>query len=175
MSTQHNPFKPYRKTAAVLFATLLLCSLVVGALVSVASAATTPTPTPEPIDGKAPYYDGESESSDMTDWVPGDGNVTADGMLKMLGRIPAVFIGSGGVDPSGSGYVGVLLTGVVILAAATMGAVGTGVGVVGGSMLGMVLAFGMTFVGIVPGWIRPLLLFGLVGVPVARAVIEALR
>lgn len=148
--------------------------LAVTAFVAMASPAAAQS-TPQPIENNTTYYDGENGTTNMTGWVPGDGNVTADGLLNLLARIPGIFIGSGGLDPSSSGYQGVLITGAVIVGGTAMAAVGTGVGIVAGAMISMVLAFGLTIVGIVPEWIRPLLLFALVGVPASRAIISVFR
>lgn len=154
-----------------LVAALVVCVLAQG-LVAPALAQATTT---QPIEDDAPYYDDENGSTNMTDWVPDDGNATADGILEMIARIPGIFIGSGDMDPSGSGYEGLLLTGVIIGGAALMSIRGTGVGPVGGSMIGMVLAYGLTSIGMLPVWIQPLLLFTLVGVPASAAIIRVFR
>lgn len=146
--------------------------------------------TPQPIENESDYYDNETGETNTTDWIPGDGNVTATGMLDMISRIPGMFIGGGGgvdssgegvdpgeegVDPSGEGYQYILLTGLVIGAAALFATVGTGIGPVAGSMLGMVVAYGLTVVGIIPPWIQPLLLFTIVGVPASLAMLRVFR
>lgn len=124
----------------------------------------------------APYYEDEDGTVDGGDaWIPGDGNATATGLLGMIARVPSMFLGTGDPDPSGAGFEGVLLTGLVIAAAALFATVGAGVGPIAGSMLGMVLAYGLTAVGLIPVWIRPLLLFGLVGVPAAIALLRVFR
>jgi len=153
--------------------TLLAGLVALVALQGVVAPALAQTTTP--IEDDAPFYDDENGSTNMTGWVPDGGNATADGMLEMIARIPGIFIGSGDMDPSGSGYEGLLLTGVVIGGAALMATRGTGVGPVGGSMIGMVLAYGLTAIGMLPVWIQPLLLFTLVGVPASAAIIRVFR
>lgn len=133
------------------------------------------TPTPGPIETEAPFYDDENASTNMTDWAPDDGNVTADGIMEMIARIPGMFIGVGSQDPSGSGYQGFLLTALVIGGATLMAVRGIGVGPVAGSMIAVVLAYGLTLIGMLPTWIQPLLLFTLVGVPASAALIRVFR
>lgn len=158
-----------RKVAlTAVFAVLCLGSLV-------APTVAQSTATPQPIDEDAPYYNGTNGTTNMTEWVPNDGNATASGMLEMIARIPGIFIGSGDMDPSGSGYEGFLLTGLVVAAGGFFALVGTGAGPVASSMVGMVLAYGLTFVGLIPAWIQPLLVFTLVGIPAATAIIRVFR
>lgn len=153
----------------------VLTGLLAVILLSSSLAPVLAQSTPQPIESEAPFYDDENGSTNMSGWVPGDGNATADAVLEFLARTPGIWIGSGDVDPSGSGYEGVLLTALIIGGAALLAMVGTGVGPIAGSMIGMVLAFGMTTIGIIPLWIQPLLLFALVGVPASKALIQVFR
>lgn len=149
-----------------------LAVLAVSILACVAGVAAAQTDTPQPIEENASYYDDENGTTNTTEWIPGDGNATAQGMLEMVSRVPGMFIGTGSQDPSGSGYEGFLLTGLVIGAATLMATVGIGIGPVAGAMLGTVVAFGLTTIGIIPTWIQPLLLFTLVGVPASAAILR---
>lgn len=153
----------------------ILTGLLALVLLSSSLAPVMAQATPQPIESEAPFYDDENGSTNMTDWVPGDGNATADGILEMLARTPGIWIGSGDVDPSGSGYEGALLTALIIGGAALLAMVGTGVGPIAGSMIGMVVAFAMSTIGMIPLWIQPLLLFALVGVPASKAMIQVFR
>lgn len=152
-----------------------VAGLVIAILLNLGLGYVAAQNTQQPVANEAPYYDNESGKTNTTDWVPGNGNVTATGMLDMISRVPGMLIGTGDVDPSGSGYEGVLLTGLVISAGALAATMGIGIGIVAGSMLGMVLAYGMTVVGIIPGWIQPLLLFAIVGIPAAVAMLRVFR
>lgn len=151
---------------------LVALAAAVAAMALVGGVAAQQTDTPQPIEDNASYYDYQNGSTNTTGWVPGDGNASAVGMLDMISRIPGMFIGVGPDDPSGSGAQGFLLTGLVIGAAALFATVGVGVGPVAGSMLGTVLAFGLTTVGLIPVWIQPLLLFTLVGIPASAAMLR---
>lgn len=146
---------------------LFACVLAASAIVPAAAAQ-------EPIKTDAPFYDGENGTTNTTGWLPDGGNATADGMLEMLARIPGIYIGSGGLDPSGSGYQGILLLGLVIASSALFAMRGAGVGPIAGSMIGLTVAFGLTTTGIAPRWVQPLLLFAL-GIPVATAVIRVFQ
>lgn len=152
-----------------------IAGLVVAILLNVGLGYVAAQNTQQPVANQAPYYDNKSGSTNTSDWVPGNGNVTASGMLDMISRVPGMIIGTGDIDPSGSGYEGVLLTGLVISGAALAATMGIGIGPVAGSMLGMVMAYGMTVVGLIPGWIQPLLLFALVGVPAGVAMLRVFR
>jgi MFS family permease len=154
---------------------LLAVVLVLGAGLACLAAPAAAQSTPQPIENKSDYYNNETGQANMTNWVPGDGNVTLTGALDFLARVPGMFVGNAGQDPSGTGYVGVLLTALLIVGGVAMGAIGTGVGPVGGAMLGMVLAMGLSVVGLVPAWLVPLLLFAVVGVPVARAILDVFQ
>lgn len=157
-------------------ATILSVVLAVACLAALLSpVAAQSTDTPQPIDQEAPYYNDSNGTTNMTGWVPNDGNATGASMLEMISRVPGIFIGSGDMDPSGSGYQGFLLTGLIVSAAGLFAMVGTGAGPIASSMVGMVLAYGLTFVGLVPEWIQPLLVFTIVGVPAATAIIRVFR
>lgn len=160
-----------RKRRTLALVALMLSSVAL-AFVGGVAGQQTDTPTPGPIEDNASYYDNENESANMTDWVPEDGNASAQGILEMVSRIPGMFIGTGTQDPSGAGYEGVLLTGLVIGGATLFAVVGVGIGPIAGSMIGVVLAYGLTVVGLVPAWIQPLLLFTLVGIPAAAAMLR---
>jgi hypothetical protein len=161
----------YRNT--ILAALVVVAALAV--LTPAAAAQSTATPTEGPVEEEAPYYDDENGTTNMTEWVPNDGNATSAGILELFARVPGIFIGSGDMDPSGSGYEGFLLTSLFIGAGALTATIGAGVGIIAGTMLATVLAYGLTFVGMIPVWIRPLLLFTLVGIPAATAIMRVFR
>lgn len=168
MEVRMNENERRRRTLAMV--ALLISSV---ALVFVGGVAGQ-TDTPQPIEENASYYDDKNGTTNTTEWVPGDGNATAGGMLDMISRIPGIFIGVGPQDPSKSGAQGYLLTGIVIGGAALFATIGVGVGPIAGSMLGTVLAFVLTMpaIGLIPIWIRPLLLFTLVGIPASAAMLR---
>lgn len=157
-----------RRIASLFVATLLAVAL----LAPLAAALAPGVATAGNVAQKAPLYDGETATPNMTEWVPGDGNATAGGMLELLARFPGIYIGTGEPDPSGSGFEGVLLTGLVVAGAGLLAVAGTGVGPIAGTMVGLLFAFALTTVGLIPIWIQPLLIFALVGVPAARAILR---
>lgn len=166
--TKHRQLKA---TVAMLVAVLAVAGTVT-ALGPVESAAGA-TATPNASD-KAPYY---NNSSDVSDPDPGwwnGGNVTLDGVLDMFTRIPSYLIGTGQMDESGTGYVGTLLTGLIMAGAALVAVMGTGVGPIGGTIVAITVGYGLTDVGFAPPWLRPVLLFG-IGITAAVAIRRAMN
>ena len=145
---------------------LAIVTLILAALVAPAAAA-TPTNNSS-IDEKAPYYENVTAEDPDDGWF-NDGDVTLDGVIDMFMRIPSLVIGTGSLDPSGTGLTGVLLTAVVLAGSVLVTMMGTGVGPVGGTIVALTAAFGLTATGFAPQWIWPVLLFG-VGIVIARAV-----
>lgn len=113
------------------------------------------------------YYDDVTVDGPGDGWY-GDGNATLDQVVDMATRIPGYVIGTGEVDQSGTGFVGVLLTGLLMAGSAAGMIAGTGAGPVGGAVVALAVGFGLTSVGFAPAWIRVVLLFG-VGILAALA------
>lgn len=120
----------------------------------------------------APYYANQSSSVPNSSWYQGIDNATLDSMGQMATRLGPYFVGTGGMDPSGTGFEGVLLTG-IIMVGMFVGAVGMlPVGSVGGGVLAVVVGYGMTEIGLAPGWFRVILVFA-VGVIAFVAFLQA--
>jgi len=119
------------------------------------------------------YYENESTNTTGAGWVPGE-NATLDNILDMATRLGPTFIGTGGMDPSGTGYVGYLILSLVLVGS-TLGTMrGAGVGPVGGSIIGMTLAYGLVDVGLAPSWVKTILLLGL-GLATAVVIKRTIR
>lgn len=93
-------------------------------------------------------------------WVAGE-NATLDNVLDMATRLGPVFIGSGTLDQSGTGFTGILILSLTLVGSTLTAMRGAGVGPVGGSILGMTLSYGLVEIGLAPPWTKVLLLFGL--------------
>lgn len=128
---------------------------------------------PIAADAQADYYNDTNASDGAADgWFGDGGDPTLDQLVDMATRVPAYVIGTGEQDPSGSGYEGVLLTGLVMVGSAAMAIVGVGVGPVGGTAVGLTVGFGLARVGLAPPWLRVVMLFGL-GILAAAAIRRA--
>lgn len=107
------------------------------------------------------YYENETVSGpNSSNWF-GSGNATLDQLIDMGMRLPGYIIGTGGSDPSGTGYVGLLLTGLLMAGSAVGVIMGIGVGPVGGAIAALSVGFGLSRVGLAPAWVRIIMLFAL--------------
>jgi len=104
-----------------------------------------------------PYYENESGV------VQSDGpqNATLDNILDAAVSLTPTLIGTGEQDPSNTGFQGFLLTGLVFGGVAVAAMAGTGIGAVGGSILGIFASYAFVDLGYAPVWIKPLLLMGI--------------
>ena len=151
---------------ALLLTSVLLVGTVVVFLQPVGTSAAANNTTN--ISDQAPYYDNESNISNPDPgWFNG-GNVTLDGVVDMVTRIPGYIIGTGQQDQSGTGFIGVLLTGLLMAGGALGMIMGAGVGAIGGTIVALAVGFGLTTVGLAPAFIRPILLFA-IGILAATA------
>lgn len=106
------------------------------------------------------YYQGTVDVANES-WFAGVGDADLTSLGHLLTRATSYFVGTGDLDASGTGFQGILLTG-LLMAAGMIGAVASvGVGTVGGSVIAVVIGFGMTELGLAPAWFRVLLLFGI--------------
>jgi hypothetical protein len=103
------------------------------------------------------YYNNSSDyvSSDSPE------NATFANLLDAAISIAPTFIGTGDVDPSQTGFEGVLLVGLAYASVAFVAIGAAGVGPVGGTVLGSVVAYGLVDLGFAPEWVKVLLLFGI--------------
>lgn len=129
-----------RLSAAVL-GVVLLAGLLVG---------------PASVAADADYYNNSSRV------VQGDApaDATLDNILGLFVDLSPDIIGTGERDPSGTGFQGVLLTGLMWAGALAGAMIGTGVGPVGGGVVATTLAYGLVDAGYAPVWLKPILLFG---------------
>lgn len=148
-------------SAAVITAVALVVACV--ALTAVSGGAATAAALQEENNttvNNSDYYNGTMDV-DNESWFAGIEDANLNSLGKLATRGGSYFIGTGSVDESGTGFQGVLLTGVV-MAASMLGAVaGVGIGTVGGGVLAVVVGFGMTELGLAPAWFRVILLFGI--------------
>lgn len=150
---------PYGWTVFKLLVALMLVS---AGLMTVIGAAT--------MGAEASYYGNNSGVVQSNT----SANATFDNILdKVVGLSPS-FIGTGDVDPSGTGFEGVLLVGLVFATVSLGTMIETGIGPMGGLVVGTIVAYGLVDAGFAPPWVKPLLLFGIGFLAVAafRRVIQ---
>ncbi len=110
-----------------------------------------------PVAAQAGYYNNSSGvvQSDVPE------NTTLENILDLAVELSPSLFGVGEQDPSGSGFQGVLLVGLVF-AGVSGGLIGAaGVGPIGGTILGSLVSYGLVDLGFAPQWVKPLLLFGI--------------
>lgn len=142
----------------------LTTALVAVVLASSAILLGTGASLTDPVQGAEtvePYYENETASDGPESGWFGSGDATLDTIVDMFVRAPSYIIGTGDLDPSGTGYTGVLLTGVVMAVAAIGAIAGVGIGPVGGAVVALTVGFGLARAGLAPPWVRVLMLFGL--------------
>lgn len=88
-------------------------------------------------------------------------NANLSNIVGLAIQLSPDLIGTGEQDPSGTGFQGVLLTGLVFAGVSLGTIVGIGVGSVAGTILGTVVAYGLVDLGYAPPWIKPVLLFAI--------------
>lgn len=136
---------------------VVVLSIVAG---GVAAQETTTETNTSSIENNSDYYNGTIDVNSGP-WFDGIEDASLDSLGQMATRLGTFFVGTGTQDPSGTGFQGALLTG-VIMAAALVGSIASvGVGPVGGSVIAVVIGYGMTEVGLAPSWFRILLLFAI--------------
>lgn len=123
---------------------------------------------PMRVDAQADYYNDTNTTGAADGWF-GDGEPTLDQIVGMVTRVPDYVIGTGQQDPSGTGYQGMLLTGLIMIGASVSAVAGLGVGPVGGAAVGLTVGFGLARIGLAPPWVRVIMLFGL-GILAAAAI-----
>lgn len=111
------------------------------------------------ISTKAPYYANESSSVNNGTWYGDTENATLDSMGEMATRFVSYYIGYGGPAPDGAGFEGILITGIVMVAMFAGAVLMLPIGSVGGAVLAVVVGYGMTEMGLAPGWFRVVLIF----------------
>jgi len=154
------PDPPYGWTV---FKLVLALALVAGGLYTVATVATAQQ-------AQVDYYNNSSGvvQSNVSS------NATFDNILEQAVSLSPSFIGTGDVDPSGTGFEGVLLVGLVFATVSLGTMLETRIGPMGGLVVGTIVAYGLVDAGFAPPWVKPLLLIGIGGLAVAafRRVIQ---
>jgi len=130
----------------LLFLTVILAA--VGGFVFVMSSGAS---------AEADYYN--NSSGVVQPDVPN--NATLQNILELAVELSPNLIGTGEQDPSGTGFQGILLTGLAFAGATVASIIGVGVGPIGGSIIGAMVSYGLVDLGFAPPWIKPLLLFGI--------------
>lgn len=124
------------------------------------------------------YYNNSTQQDEASNttgagWIAGE-NATLENLLDMATRLGPVFIGSGTLDQSGTGFTGILILALTLVGSTLTAMRGAGVGPVGGSILGMTLSYGLVEIGFAPPWTKVLLLFGL-GIAAAIVIKRSVR
>lgn len=134
------------------------------------AAPSTPTPA---LDDVAPYYAENDTTIDNESYFEGRENATLENTTGMLVRVGPIVFGSGPAQ-GGVGDAGILLTGLFVGGIALGTVFGSGVGVVGGAVLGVTTIGGLASAAVLPTWFWPITLFGL-GTVLSIVVIRSIR
>lgn len=159
-----------QQAVAVGFALLACIAIATSALSGGAGVVSGNNTT---INETAPYYNNESGNVTAEGWVAGP-NATLDNIGDMATRFVSLFIGYGSLDPSGTGYEGVLIMGIIMGGVGLAAISGTRIGPVGGVILSMTVGYGLVGVGLAPVWVKTVLLFG-IGIVASVALRRTLR
>lgn len=138
--------------------------ILAGVLVPVAAA----TPTPPG------YYNNSSGTVSSGPWLSGLTDASLEDILELSVRVGPYVIGSGVAAQGGVGSAGVLLTGALLGAIVMSTGIRARVGPVGGAVMAVATTFAFVSVGVGPGWLYAVVLFG-VGLVATVALIRALR
>lgn len=111
------------------------------------------------ISGEAPYYSNESSNVNNESWYSNTENATLDSMGEMATRFTSYYIGYGEMAPDNAGFEGILITGVIMTAMFVGAVFMLPIGSVGGAVLAVIVGYGMTEMGLAPGWFRVVLIF----------------
>lgn len=155
-----------RKTAlggVAVVAALLLVMLVQVPAVAVAQDNDTN------VSDIAPYYENQTATPDVANWTDGRRDPTLANMTHYLSRIPSFVLGSGG-EAQGGGSATTLVFSVLLLGGVIGVATGSGVGAVGGVVLGVVGVAGFASTALLPAWLYVVLLFVVGGALAAVAI-----
>lgn len=87
-------------------------------------------------------------------------NATLSNIVSLAVDLSPSLFGVGEQDPSGTGFQGFLLVGLVFAGVSAGMIGGAGTGPIGGLVLGSLVSYGLVDLGFAPAWIKPLLLFG---------------
>ena len=170
MSEPHPTKKTTTRTLAAVTALVLLVAGLATLPGVVDGAAANDDTTTISVDEKAPYYaDHSNESADVGSWMSGRESATLANVTHFLTRVPGFLVGTGS---TGGGPTGMLLSGLIVLAAFLGTTLGTDVGPVGGTTVSVVAIAGLTSVGMLPQWLSAVTLFavGLVATKVFIAI-----
>ncbi len=126
------------------------------------------------LNDTAPYYNNSSSEIDEEAWFAGYENVTLDSMVGMAMRLGPFIIGTGPTIPGGVGYAGPIVLGLVVSAVFLGTVAGTGMGSEAGSVVALVVAYGLIEVGLAPEWVKVVVLM-LLGTVAAVVLIRAAR
>jgi len=145
---------------------IVATGLMLLALLAVPVAAGSPTPPP--------YYNDSSGTVDSGGWLSGLTDASLEDILELSVRVGPYVIGSGVAAQGGVGSAGVLLTGALLGAIVMSTGIRARVGPVGGAVMAVATSFAFVSVGVGPGWLYAVVLFG-VGLLATVALIRALR
>lgn len=149
---------PFRRAAVLLAITSIVFAIVVIGAAVLTSTAPVAAQTTN-VSDVAPYYANESTAVNNESWYENTENATLDSMGAMATRFTSYFLGYGVMAPDNAGFEGILITGIV-MTAMFIGAVAIlPLGSVGGGVLAIIVGYGMTEMGLAPGWFRVVLLF----------------
>lgn len=110
-----------------------------------------------PSGAAADYYNNSSAAVSSSS----PSNATLENILYQAVSLSPDLIGTGQQDPSGTGFQGVLLIGVIFAMSSLGMMAGTRVGPIGATILGSAVSYGLVDLGFAPVWIKPLLLFAI--------------
>lgn len=142
--------------------------LLVATLVGVAAPAVA-----DNTSDAAPYYENNTTHVDNESWMAGREDPTLDNVLHYATRVGGFVIGLGDTTASGTA-AGTLAFGLIIAGAMGGTLMGSGVGPVGGSVLGLIGLAGLISVGLAPAWTLAVSLVA-VGIVLTLVVVRPFR
>lgn len=125
------------------------------------------------LEEKAPYYANNTSHVANESWMAGREEPTLDTVLHYATRVGGFIIGPGD-RTVGAAASGTLALGLVVAGAMGGTLLTSGVGPVGGSVLGLVTLAGLVGVGLAPAWTLAVSLFG-VGIVLSIVVVNVFR
>lgn len=151
---------------------LVAAIFLVATLVGVVAPAVAQTNN-STLEEKAPYYANNTSHVSNESWMAGREEPTLDNVLHYATRVGGFVIGDGD-RTVGAAASGTLALGLVVAGAMGSTLLTSGVGPVGGSVLGMVALAGLVTVGLAPAWTLAISLFG-VGIVLTVVVVGVFR
>lgn len=141
--------------ARVVAVMLVLGAVFVGVgSLGVAGANGTNNSSNATLNDTAPYYANESAAVNSSAWFAGKSEVSLPNVTGMLTRLGPYIIGTGSTMQGGVGYSGPIVLGLLVAGVFVGATAGVNLGWEGGSVVSLVVAYGLIDVGLAPPWLK---------------------